>query len=80
MADIWDTPPRAELDSIVVASGVPVGEVPWLATAAAPQATAQSNVIAARRRAVRCVGPYGRDERDCIAIMAKFPRVLDGCR
>jgi hypothetical protein len=78
MADIWDTPPRAELDGIVATSGVAVGALPRPATAA--QAMAQSNVIAARRRAVGRLGVSRRGERDGIVIMMKIPRVLDSCR
>jgi len=79
MADIWDTPPRAELDEIVVPSAVAVRSMPWPATVAA-QAMAQRKVIAARRRAVRGPGIYRRDERDCLVIMVKIPRELDSCR
>jgi len=79
MADIWDTPPRAELDVIVAALCVAVGPMLLPATAAT-QAMAQRKVIAARRRAVRGPGIYRRDERDCLVIMVKIPRKLDGCR
>ena len=79
MADIWDTPPRAELEVVVVTLGAAVRLVAWPATAAT-QAMAQSKVIAARRRAVRGPGIYRRDERDCLVIMVKIPRELDSCR
>ena len=79
MADICDTPPRAELEVIVATLGAAVKLVPWPATAAT-QAMAQRKVIAARRRAVRRPGVYRRDERDCLVIMVKIPRVLWGIR
>jgi len=72
MADIWDTPPRAELDEIVVPSGVAVRSMPWPATAVT-QAMVQSNAVAAHRRAVYRPGIYRRDERDCIVVMVKIP-------
>ena len=79
MADIWDTPPRAELEAIVAALCVVVGPVLLPATAAT-QAKEQSKVIAARSRAARDPGAYRRDERDCLVIMVTIPRVLSGIR
>ena len=79
MADIWDTPPRAELEVIVAPSGVAVRSMAWPARAVR-QATVHSNVIAARRRAVRGPGVYRRDERDCLVIMVKIPQMLSSIR
>lgn len=76
MADIWDTPPRAELDVIVAPPGVAVRSMAWPARAIR-QATVPSNVIAARRRLLCSVGISVRDERECIVIMVKF---LGCCR
>src|SRR5678815_1669774 len=70
MADIWDTPPRAELDVIVAPSGVAVWSMAWPATVVR-HATVHSNVIAAHGRLLCRVGISVRDERDCIVIMVK---------
>jgi hypothetical protein len=72
MADIWDTPPRAELDEIVAPSGVAVRSMPRPATAVT-QATAQNNVVAAQQRAACRPGIYRRDDRDRIVVMVKIP-------